>query len=75
MKEKQLRIKFQSSLIFPLSDDIKKLKGYHNVYRLRIGDYRIVFGNDATSWKIQIPHQQWYITTSYSNIHKGRKND
>ena len=23
--------------------DVKKLKGYQNVYRLRVGDYRIIF--------------------------------
>jgi mRNA interferase RelE/StbE len=27
----------------PLSCDIKKLKGYSNYYRLRAGDYRIIF--------------------------------
>jgi len=25
--------------------DIKKLKGYDNMYRLRIGDFRVVFEN------------------------------
>ena len=43
MKEKQSRIRFQSSY-FPLARlDVKKLRGYHNVYRLKVGDYRIIF--------------------------------
>jgi len=28
---------------FPDSSHIKKLKGYKNLYRLRIGDFRVVF--------------------------------
>ena len=28
---------------FPDDKHVKKLKGYHALYRLRIGDYRVVF--------------------------------
>ena len=28
-------------------DDIKKLKGYENSYRLRIGDYRVIYKSDG----------------------------
>ena len=28
---------------FPDGKHVKKLKGYENIYRLRVGDYRIVF--------------------------------
>jgi mRNA-degrading endonuclease RelE of RelBE toxin-antitoxin system len=31
--------------------DVKKLKGYNNAYRLRVGDYRILFDMDI---KIEI---------------------
>ena len=27
--------------------DIKKLKGYENSYRLRIGDYRVIYQSDG----------------------------
>jgi mRNA interferase RelE/StbE len=30
-------------LITPIENDIKKLKGYIDLYRLRVGDYRIIF--------------------------------
>ena len=30
-------------LIEPIENDIKKLKGYVDLYRLRVGDYRIIF--------------------------------
>lgn len=29
--------------ILPDSGDIKKLKGQHNYFRLRVGDYRIIY--------------------------------
>ena len=30
------------------SGDVKKLRGYKNAYRLRVGDYRILFDMDGT---------------------------
>jgi len=33
------------------SGDVKKLKGYKNAYRLRVGDYRVLFDMDG---KIEI---------------------
>ena len=39
-----IKDKISKLTYFPLARlDIKKLKGYHNVYRLRVGDYRIIF--------------------------------
>ena len=39
-----IKDKISKLAYFPLARlDVKKLKGYHNVYRLRVGDYRIVF--------------------------------
>ena len=38
-----------------LAGDIKKLKGASNVYRLRVGDYRVIFeleGNTVTVYDI-----------------------
>jgi mRNA interferase RelE/StbE len=38
-----------------LAGDIKKLKGSSNIYRLRVGDYRVIFeleGNTATVYDI-----------------------
>jgi len=46
-KNLQKRIKDRLKLLeqegFSLKLDIKKLKGYRNQYRLRIGEYRILF--------------------------------
>jgi mRNA interferase RelE/StbE len=43
-ERKAIKDKISKLAYFPLARlDVKKLKGYHNVYRLRVGDYRIVF--------------------------------
>ncbi len=34
--------------------DIKKLQGYYNLYRLRVGDYRVVFRPEIESSSIKI---------------------
>ncbi|QLH08945.1 type II toxin-antitoxin system RelE family toxin [Candidatus Nitrosotenuis sp. DW1] len=34
------------------ADDIKKLKGYDNHYRIRVGDYRILFFREDDIAKI-----------------------
>lgn len=39
------------------SFEIKKLRGYQNLYRLRVGDYRVIFDinnekNEITIWKV-----------------------
>ncbi len=36
------------------NSDIKKLKGYPNLYRLRVGDYRIIFSVDSQKKQICI---------------------
>jgi len=39
-----IKNKISKLAYFPLVRlDVKKLKGYHNIYRLRVGDYRIIF--------------------------------
>ena len=35
------------------NSDIKKLKGYADLYRLRVGDYRIVFSIDKKTKQIR----------------------
>lgn len=42
--EKQRIVKAIEKL--PEGEDIKKLKGHDNIYRLRIGDYRILYTVD-----------------------------
>ena len=47
-KETRLRVKelidvLEANPLFIFNLDIKKLKGFENVYRLRIGKYRILF--------------------------------
>ena len=43
-ERKAIKDKISKLAYFPLARlNVKKLKGYHNVYRLRVGDYRIVF--------------------------------
>lgn len=36
------------------NSDIKKLKGYHDLYRLRVGDYRIIFSINKQDKLIRI---------------------
>ncbi|MBO8181629.1 MAG: type II toxin-antitoxin system RelE/ParE family toxin [Archaeoglobus sp.] len=41
---KTLKDRISKLAFFPLAHlDVKKLKGMQNIYRLRIGDYRIIF--------------------------------
>lgn len=49
-KQVQLRI-IQAIKALPLGD-VKKLKGYENLFRLRIGDIRIIFEKDDNEYKI-----------------------
>lgn len=42
--EKQRIVKAIEKL--PEGEDIKKLKGHNNIYRLRVGDYRILYTVD-----------------------------
>jgi len=36
----------------PRPDGVKKLKGFQNLYRIRSGDYRVIYEIDDTSKKI-----------------------
>lgn len=44
-KTERLRIVKAISQL-PSGDDIKKLKGYNDLFRLRVGDYRIIYNLD-----------------------------
>lgn len=48
--EDRQRIKkaIQSLLVNPSVCDIKPLQGYKNLYRLRVGNYRIIYTKDNT---------------------------
>ena len=53
-KETRLRVKelidvLEANPLFIFNLDIKKLKGFENVYRLRIGKYRILFYVDKNN--------------------------
>ena len=39
---------------FPKNYDIKKLKGYKNTYRIRVGKYRIIYYVDFKNKKIYV---------------------
>lgn len=41
--DKPIRKRIQAAIIGLPIGDIKKLKGYTTKYRLRVGDYRIIF--------------------------------
>jgi len=43
----------------PFSKDIRKLKGYKNYFRLRVGDYRIIFSlEDNLITILKVGHRQ-----------------
>lgn len=44
-KNEKLRI-IKAIEKLPEGEDIKKLKGHDNIYRLRVGDYRILYSVD-----------------------------
>ncbi len=39
---------------FPKGADVKKMKGYENTYRIRIGDYRIIYRVNFREKKITV---------------------
>ena len=45
--------------------DIKKLKGYDNHYRIRVGDYRILFFHESGTAKV-------YDVSHRSDAYKGK---
>lgn len=51
---KKMSDKLDMLLVDPESLDIKKLKGSNNLYRLRSGDYRIVFQVDTPNKEVII---------------------
>jgi len=58
-KETRLRVKelidvLMANPLFIFNLDIKKLKGFENVYRLRIGRYRILFCVDKNNKTIAL---------------------
>jgi len=38
----------------PSGGDVRKLKGFENVWRLRVGDRRVIFTRDLDAHKIQV---------------------
>lgn len=40
--------------LLPCGNDVKKLKGYKNYYRLRINDYRVIYTKDDDIFTIII---------------------
>ena len=45
--------------------DIKKLKGYDNHYRIRVGDYRILFFRESSTAKV-------YDVSHRHDVYKGK---
>lgn len=45
--------------------DIKKLKGYENHYRIRVGDYRILFFRELGTAKV-------YDVSHRNDVYKGK---
>lgn len=47
--DKQTRERIKDGIYKLPSGDIKKLQGYDNYYRLRVGDYRIIYKSDGNT--------------------------
>lgn len=59
--QKRIAEKFDQLLVHPLSVDLKKLKGYENLWRLRVGDYRIILEireQEITIYALRIMHRR-----------------
>lgn len=52
-RKQQLRI-FQAIYTLPLLGDVKKMKSETNVYRLRVGSYRILFELNPKSQTVTV---------------------
>jgi mRNA interferase RelE/StbE len=54
-ERKSIKDRISKLAFFPLIRlDVKKLKGQQNVYRLRVGDYRVVFEYDKEEKIVKI---------------------
>jgi len=51
---KQIYVKILSLKKNPLPHDVKKLKGYENLYRTDIGEYRIIYSFDDTTVYLKV---------------------
>jgi mRNA interferase RelE/StbE len=52
MIQKQIQKTINAFINDALNSDIKKLKGYNDRYRLRSGDYRIIFSKNSDKFLI-----------------------
>lgn len=46
--KQRIKLAIQNLLINPSVCDIKPLQGYKDIYRLRVGNYRIIYTKDNT---------------------------
>ena len=59
--QKRIAEKLDQMLVYPLSVDLKKLKGYENLWRLRVGDYRIILEireQEITIYALRVMHRR-----------------
>lgn len=59
--QKRIAEKLDQMLVYPLSVDLKKLKGYENLWRLRVGDYRIILEireQESTIYALRVMHRR-----------------
>jgi mRNA interferase RelE/StbE len=56
---KRIVKKVEDMIEDPFSCDVKKLKGFHNYYRLRVGDYRVIFElNNSSIIILKVGHRK-----------------
>lgn len=59
--QKRIAEKLDQMLVYPLPVDLKKLKGYENLWRLRVGDYRIILEireQEITVYALRVMHRR-----------------
>lgn len=66
LKNKIKEVLKELEITWPMSRlDIKKLKGYDNHYRIRVGDYRILFFRESSTAKV-------YDVSHRRDVYKGK---
>lgn len=51
---RRIDVKIQLLVENPRPSDCKKLKGFHDLYRIRVGDYRIIYSIDDNLLVIEV---------------------